>query len=38
MSEIYRPKKTFAKSTIIATVFIAIINVLVNIAFVLAPS
>ena len=34
MSEIYRPKKTFARSTIAAVVFIAILNVLVNISFV----
>lgn len=38
MSEIYRPKKTFAISTIVAVVFIAIINVLVNIAFLCAVS
>ncbi|CAF9934066.1 MAG: hypothetical protein ALECFALPRED_005836 [Alectoria fallacina] len=38
MSEIHRPKKTFAISTIVAVVFIAIINVLVNIAFLCAVS
>lgn len=40
MSEISKPKKNFAKSTIGALVFIAIIYMLVNVAYVkpLAPS
>ena len=34
MSEIYQPKKNFAKTTIVAVIFISIVNILVNIAFV----
>lgn len=34
MSEIYRPKKFFARSTIVAVILIAVLNVLVNVSFV----
>ena len=37
MSEIYRPKKLFARSAIGAVILIAVLNVLVNISFVPFP-
>lgn len=36
LSEVYRPKKTFAKSTIAAQTFVVILFMLVNIAYVSA--
>ena len=36
LSEVYRPKKTFAKSTIAAQIFVVILFMLVNIAYVSA--
>lgn len=38
MSEIYRPKKLFARSTIVAVILIAVLNVLVNVSFLCAVS